>query len=72
MGGGLFVPAVGVLHFEMQYDGGTPKQETNLLPFVPIFLPSGLVNLCASPPPTPSSQKTPKNGIFFLGIFGGL
>jgi hypothetical protein len=38
--GDHFVPVVGLLHFEMQYDGGTPEQETNLLPFVPIFRPS--------------------------------
>ena len=66
----LFVPAVRLLHFEMQYDGGTPEQETNLLPFVPIFRPSGLVNLCAFPPPTKKLKGeggNHKNGIFFSG-----
>jgi len=53
-GGGLFGPAKGGVQLKMKYDGGTPKQETNLLPFVPIFLPSGLVNLCASPPQPPT------------------
>jgi hypothetical protein len=67
MGVTLGVKPVWVFHFKMQCnDYGTPKQETDLLPFVPIFRSSVHVNLCPPPP------RNPKERILFLGIFGDL